>query len=51
MMQEKTGSQYTFERFEVTKANRKAFQKAKNSAENADSKPLAIFGGKEKNES
>lgn len=45
MMQEKTGSQYTFERFEVTKANRKAFEKAKNFAENADSKPLAIFGG------
>lgn len=45
MMQEKTGSQYTFERFEVTKANRKAFEQAKQFAENADSKPLAIFGG------
>lgn len=40
-----TGSQYTFDRFEVTKANRKAFEKAKSFAENVDSKPLAIFGG------
>lgn len=44
-MQKYTGSQYTFDRFEVTKANRKAFEKAKQFAENSDSKPLAIFGG------
>lgn len=44
-MQKYTGSQYTFECFEVTKTNRKAFEKAKSFAENADSKPLAIFGG------
>ena len=41
----KTGSRYTFDSFEVTKANRKTFEKAKQFAENADSKPLAIFGG------
>ena len=41
----KTGSSYTFDNFEVTKANSKAFEKAKQFAENADSKPLAIFGG------
>ena len=29
----------------VTKTNRKAFEKAKQFTENADSKPLAIFGG------
>ena len=40
----KTGSRYTFDSFEVTKANSKAFEKAKQFAENADSKPLAIFG-------
>ena len=39
------GVQYTFDSFEVTKANSKAFEKAKQFAENADSKPLAIFGG------
>ena len=39
------GVQYTFDSFEVTKTNRKAFEKAKQFAENADSKPLAIFGG------
>lgn len=39
------GVQYTFDSFEVTKANSKAFKKAKQFAENADSKPLAIFGG------
>ena len=36
---------FTFDSFEVTKANSKAFEKAKQFAENADSKPLAIFGG------
>lgn len=39
------GVQYTFDSFEVTKTNRKAFEKAKQFTENADSKPLAIFGG------
>lgn len=41
----KTGSSYTFDSFEITKANSKAFEKAKQFAENAASKPLAIFGG------
>ena len=35
-----TGIQYTFETFEVTKANSQAFEKAKQFAENADSKPF-----------
>lgn len=39
------GRQYHFDVFEVTKANCNAFEKAKQFAENADSKPLAIFGG------
>lgn len=39
------GRQYTFDSFEVTKFNIKAFDAAKRFAENADSKPLAIFGG------
>lgn len=39
------GVQYTFDSFEVTKANSKALEKAKQFTENADSKPLAIFGG------
>lgn len=39
------GKQYSFDGFEVTKANRKAFDAAKGFAENADSKPLAVFGG------
>ncbi len=38
------GRQYTFDSFEVTKANSKAFESAKRFAGNADSKPLAIFG-------
>lgn len=41
----KKGSQFTFDSFEVTKFNSKAFESAKRFAENADSKPLAIFGG------
>lgn len=41
----KTGSRYTFDSFVVTDANRTAFEKAKQFAENANSKPLAIFGG------
>ena len=45
MQSNKTGSRYTFDSFEVTKANSKAFEKAKQFAENTDSKPLAIFGG------
>lgn len=39
------GSRYTFDSFEITKANSKAFEKAKQFAENADSESLAIFGG------
>ncbi len=34
------GSSYTFDNFEVTKANSKAIEKAKQFAENADSKPF-----------
>lgn len=45
MTDNKKGSRFTFDSFEVTKTNRKAFEKAKQFAENADSKPLAIFGG------
>lgn len=41
----KKGSKFTFDNFEVIKENSKAFEKAKQFAENADSKPLAIFGG------
>lgn len=41
----KRGRQYTFDGFEVTKFNSKAFDAAKKFAENADSKPLALFGG------
>lgn len=41
----KKGSRFTFDGFEMTKANSKAFENAKQFAENADSKPLAIFGG------
>lgn len=39
------GTQYTFYGFEVTKANRNAFEKAKQFSVQADAKPLAIFGG------
>ena len=39
------GEQYTFDSFEITKANRKSFEKAKHFSESADSEPLAIFGG------
>ena len=34
----KTGSSYTFDSFEVTKANSQAFEKAKQFAENSSSK-------------
>ena len=44
MQHTKNGAQYTFEGFEVTKCNKNAFEKAKQFAENADAKPLAIFG-------
>ena len=40
MSDNKKGSQYTFDSFEVTKANSQAFEKAKQFAENADSKPF-----------
>ena len=45
MSDNKKGSRFTFDSFEVTKTNSKAYEKAKQFAENADSKPLAIFGG------
>ncbi len=45
MSDNKNGSKYTFDSFVVTDANRTAFEKAKQFAENADSEPLAIFGG------
>ena len=45
MSDNKNGSKYTFDSFAVTDANRTAFEKAKQFAENADSKPFAIFGG------
>ena len=41
----KKGRQYTFDGFEVTKANSKAYEAAKRFAEDVDSKPLALFGG------
>ena len=39
------GKQYSFDGFAVTNANRKAFDAAKGFAVNADSRPLALFGG------
>ena len=45
MRDTKTGIQYTFDSFEVTKADIEAFEKAKLFAESADSKPQTIFGG------
>lgn len=45
MSDNKKGSRFTFDSFEVTKTNSKAYEKAKQFAKNADSKPLAIFGG------
>ena len=45
MSDNKKGSRFTFDSFEVAKANSKAFEKAKQFAENADLKPFAIFGG------
>ena len=45
MRNTKNGIQYTFDSFEVTKANSEAFEKAKQFAENVDFKPFAVFGG------
>lgn len=45
MLENKTGSSYTFDSFKITVANRTAFEKAKQFAENVDSESLAIFGG------
>ena len=45
MQDYKKGSRFTFNSFEITKVNSKAYEKAKQFTENADSKPLAIFGG------
>lgn len=45
MHSNKADSKFTFDSFDVTKANGKAFEKAKQFTENADSKPFAIFGG------
>ena len=45
MSDNKNGNKYTFDSFAVTDANRKAFEKTKQFAENVDSKSLAIFGG------
>lgn len=45
MQSNKVGSQYTFDNFEVSNSNRTAFEKAKQFAENTDSKSMAIFGG------
>lgn len=44
MLDTKRGRQYTFDNFDVTKANRKAFETAKKFAENIVSKPLTVFG-------
>lgn len=45
MQSYKIGNRFTFDSFEVTKSNSQAFEKAKQFAEKADSKPFAIFGG------
>ena len=45
MQDNKKGGRFTFDSFNVTKENTKAFEKAKQFADNAYSKPLAIFGG------
>lgn len=45
MQDNKKGGRFTFDSFKVTKENTKAFEKAKQFADNAYSKPLAIFGG------
>ena len=45
MINANKGRQYTFNGFEVTKANRKAFDLAVQFAKCETEKPLAIFGG------
>ena len=45
MQSYKIGNRFTFDSFEVTKSNSQAFEKAKQFADKADSKPFAIFGG------
>ena len=45
MQENKKGSKFTFDSFEVTKSNSLAYEKAKQFAEDADSKPLALYGG------
>lgn len=45
MINANKGRQYTFNGFEVTKANRKAFDLAVQFAKGETEKPLAIFGG------
>ena len=45
MQDNKKGSRFTFDNFDITKDNSNAFEKAKQFEKNADSKPLAIFGG------
>jgi len=41
MQENKKGSKFTFDSFEVTKSNSQAYEKAKQFAEDSDSKPLA----------
>lgn len=45
MQTTKKGSKFTFDNFELTKTNSKAYEEARHFAENADAKPLAIYGG------
>lgn len=45
MQDNKMGIRFTFDNFDITKDNSNAFEKAKQFAKNADSKPLSLFGG------
>ena len=45
MLHNKMGSRFSFDNFDVSKSNSKAYEKAKQFAGNPDSKPLALFGG------
>lgn len=45
MQDNKKGSRFTFDNFDITKDNSNAFEKAKQFAENVDSMSLAIFDG------
>lgn len=45
MQTTKKGSKFTFDNFELTKTNSKAYEKARHFAEDPGSKSLAIFGG------